>query len=114
MPNVMSKFLCLGMSLNDVIGKTTVAPAQALGRYGELGSIKPGATADLFQFSLREGSFEFLDADQNTRTGDRLIEPIMTVRRGKMYQSGDVRVELREIYPCDQIVFGEPLNVSKR
>jgi dihydroorotase len=113
MPNVMSKFLCLGMSLNDVIRKTTIAPAQAVDRSGELGSLKVGGVADLFQFRLREGSFEFRDADQRVRKGDRLIEPIMTVRSGKVYLSGDVRVELRQIYPCDILVFGEPVTSQK-
>lgn len=109
MPSVMSKFLCLGMSLDDVIRKTTIAPARALDRFGDLGTLRPGAIADLFQFRLLEGSFEFRDADQKVRIGDHLIEPIMTVRGGKAYLPGEVRVELREIYPCDRIVFGEPL-----
>jgi len=57
LPTVMSKFLHLGMSLADVVGKATCAPARVLGREGEIGTLRPGARADLLVFSLDEGEF---------------------------------------------------------
>jgi predicted amidohydrolase len=101
------------MSLYEVIRKTTIAPAQAVNRNGEIGSLKVGGVADLFQFRMREGSFAFRDADHKVRFGDRLIESVMTVRAGKPYLAGSLRVDLRELYPCDQVVFGEPLPSPK-
>ena len=47
MPAVMTKFLYLGMSLEDVILKSTWAPAKAIGRGHELGTLKPEAIADV-------------------------------------------------------------------
>jgi dihydroorotase len=105
MPQVMSKFLCLGMPLKDVIAKTTVAPAKVLGRSQEFGSLRPGSVADLLQFRLREGSFTFTDIHLRPRQGDRLIEPLLTVRNGIAYEPGSVAAPLRQVFPCDRFVF---------
>jgi len=64
----MSKFLYLGMSLNDVIAKTTVTAAQAL-RRPELGSLKPGSVGDATLLSLRDGEFPLEDVLGVTVTG---------------------------------------------
>jgi dihydroorotase len=106
LPNVMSKFLALGISLRDVIAKTTVAPAGVLKREDSMGSLTPGMLADVFQFRVREGSFALRDADQQVRFGDRLIEPVLTIREGVPYRPGEVPIRLRPRYPCDDIVFG--------
>jgi dihydroorotase len=105
MPQVMSKFLSLGMSLKDVITKSTIAPANVLSRGHEFGSLRAGSIADLLQFRLREGSFTFIDSLRVPRHGDRLIEPLLTVRKGIAYEPGSVSVPLRPIYPCDRAVF---------
>ena len=105
LPNVMSKFLCLGMSLNDVILKATASPARVLNREREIGSLRPGSVADLFQFRVCEGAFSFTDTHGRVREGDRLIEPLLTVRGGKAYRPEEIEVGLREVYPCDRAVF---------
>jgi dihydroorotase len=106
LPNVISKFLCLGMTLNDAIAKTTSAPAAVLQMAGEIGSLRAGSVADLLQFRVREGDFAFTDADLKVRRGNRLVEPLLTVRGGVAYRSGEVRVCLRQRYACDELVFG--------
>lgn len=63
----LSKFLCLGMDLTDVIRATTSDAAKAL-RRPELGSLKPGSVGDATILSVREGRFEYFDV-----TGERLI-----------------------------------------
>ena len=62
----MSKFLCLGMPLADVIQAATEHPAHAL-RRSELGTFKAGSAGDATLLSLEEGSFDFVDS-----TGARL------------------------------------------
>jgi dihydroorotase len=106
LPNVMSKFLALGMSIRDVIAKTTILPAAVLKREGSMGSLRPGTSADVFQFRLREGSFAFRDADQQVRFGKHLIEPVLTIREGVPYRPREVPFRLRPRYPCDEVVFG--------
>ena len=105
MPQVMSKFLSLGMSIEDVVEKTTAAPARVLGRLGEIGSLTAGAVADIVQFDVRQGEFTFTDVGMKTQKGDRMIEPVLVVRGGAPLQPGDIPYRLRPIYPCDRVVF---------
>jgi dihydroorotase len=68
----MSKFLCLGMSLNDVIARSTVAPARALQR-PELGSLRPGRVGDATILSVQEGEFRLEDVLGEFATGSQKI-----------------------------------------
>ncbi len=81
--NVMSKFLTLGMSLQDVIERTTWKPAQVIKRE-ELGHLSEGAEADVTVFKLREGEFGFLDARGNRVNGNRKLEAELTIRAGRV------------------------------
>lgn len=105
LPDVMARFLCLGMSLRDAVAKTTVAPARVLGRDQEIGSLRSGAAADVFVFRMVEGEFPMIDTHLNTRVGRRRIEPVATVSRGKVFLSGTVRRAIRPLYECDRAVF---------
>jgi len=104
MPQVMSKFLALGMGLNDVISKVTAAPAKVLGRQ-ELGTLRPGSSADLVQFCLTEGEFLFTDAALAERHGRYRIDPVLCIRDGIVYAPGSVAAPMRPLYPCDDVVF---------
>lgn len=68
----LSKFLCMGMPLSDVIAASTVNAAMALKR-PELGSLKPGSVGDATVLSIREGSFEYQDVTGEIMIGDKRI-----------------------------------------
>jgi len=68
----LSKFLCLGMPLVDVIRASTVNAATALKR-PELGSLKPGSAGDATILSIREGEFDYVDVVGEVMRGDRRI-----------------------------------------
>jgi dihydroorotase len=68
----MSKFLCLGMELADVIAASTANAAFALRRL-ELGSLKPGSVGDATILSVQEGRFDYVDVVGDHLTGDRRI-----------------------------------------
>ena len=78
----MSKFLALGMSLNQVITASTSEPAKAVGR-PELGHLGVGTPADISVLKLEEGEFEFLDVEGETRTGQTQIRPHRLMVGGK-------------------------------
>jgi dihydroorotase len=101
MPAVMCKMLHLGMALEDVIRKSTWAPAEVLGRGGELGSLKPGSTADIFVFELEPGQFPLEDTHLRTEYASRRIKPVLTVKGGVTIEPGSYPTRLRELYECD-------------
>lgn len=85
LPTTLSKFLSLGMPLEDVVRAATAAPARVLGREGELGTLKPGAIADAAVFGLEEGDFEFRDTDGNTLRGRHRLTPYLTLKAGEVW-----------------------------
>lgn len=78
----MSKFLHLGLSLDDVVEMTTAAPARAVRGAAALGSLKPGAVADVTLLELREGPVELTDAVGETVVGTRRLAPAGVIRQG--------------------------------
>ena len=72
----MSKFLCLGMPLVDVIRQSTINAAQALKRL-ELGSLKPGSVGDATVLQVEEGTFDYVDV-----VGEHLAGRQRIVSRG--------------------------------
>jgi dihydroorotase len=85
--NVMSKFLMLGMSLDQVIACATLNASRAFPVFRNRGTLKPGAPADVAVLELREGSFEFVDNYGNNRTGRQRLFPSATVLAGKRVAS---------------------------
>jgi dihydroorotase len=82
-PNVMSKFLMLGMTLDQVIACATVNASKSFPVFRGLGTLKPGAPANLAVLELREGNFEFDDNYQNKKSGRQRLFPSATVLDGK-------------------------------
>jgi dihydroorotase len=72
-PTVLSKFLMLGMSLDDVIACATVNASRVIPAFKELGTLRAGAVADVGVFDLQEGDFDFLDNSSATRVGHRKL-----------------------------------------
>jgi dihydroorotase len=68
----MSKFLCMGMPLSDVVAASTVNAAMAL-RRPELGSLKPGSVGDATMISVKEGRFDYVDVVGEHLIGERRI-----------------------------------------
>lgn len=82
LPAVMSKFLALGMSLEDIILRSTLWPARAVGL--PAGTLDAGQYGDLAVFSLQAGSFTVTDAFGNERQAHSRIEPVMTLVGGNV------------------------------
>jgi dihydroorotase len=82
-PNVMSKFLMLGMSIDQVIACATINPSRVFPVFRNAGTLKVGAAADVAVLELREGAFEFVDNFGNARMGRHRLFPSATVLGGK-------------------------------
>lgn len=83
MLNVMSKFLNMGMPLQEVLLRATWNPAKAIQRE-DLGHLSVGAEADVAVLRLREGNFGFVDAGGNRLDGKHKLEAELTIRAGKV------------------------------
>lgn len=82
-PNVISKFLDLGMPLDQVIARATLNASRVFDVFRDRGTLNVGAPADVAILELRRGSFEFVDNYANKRTGKQRLFPSATVFNGK-------------------------------
>ena len=90
-----SKMLHLGMSLTEVLRKITERPAQAIAMEDRLGTLRPGAHADVTLLRLANGEWPLTDAHHKTEYGRQRLEPVAVVRAGK-------------VYPCQPAVYQVP------
>ena len=81
--DVMSKFLLMGMPLNEVVKASTWTPAQVI-KHEELGNLSVGAIADVAVLKLLEGNFGFYDKTGYKVTGKQKFECEMTIKDGKI------------------------------
>jgi len=84
MTETMSKFLAVGLSLEDVILRTTANPAKALGMADTLGAIAVGRDADLSVLDVVEGDWQFVDSSGAQFKGTQAIVPVVTIRAGEV------------------------------
>ena len=83
MPTCLSKFMTLGMSFADVIHAATERPAAVLGLEKEIGTLRPGALADVALFEIVDGEFMFYDVLMNPRPSQQLIRNTLTIINGR-------------------------------
>jgi dihydroorotase len=88
----LSKFLHLGLTLEQVIERATANPAHTFGFPKGLGMLREGSDADVAVFSLNEGRFEFTDSLGEKRTGAHKLVPVATVKSGRIYGSASIPV----------------------
>jgi dihydroorotase len=88
----LSKFLHLGLKLEQVIERAATNPANTFGFPKGLGTLREGAEADVAVFTLAEGDFLFVDAHGKRRIGHRKLVPVATVKAGRLYGSASLPV----------------------
>mgnify|MGYP001400732414 CR=1 FL=1 len=85
--HVMSCFLVLGFSLEEVIEMVTLAPARALSIEDKAGSLKIGMAADVSVLRIEQGEFAFDGCFEDVRTGEKRFVPVMAFKEGSQYLS---------------------------
>lgn len=84
LPRIMSKYLALGLSLYGIVKACSATPAKLIGMEGKLGTLAPGAYADVAVFRLMEKQTSFTDFAGKLLVCKQLLIPQLTVSHGKV------------------------------
>ena len=88
----VSKFVYMGMPLEQALEMCITRPAQFLNMQDEIGVLKVGACADIAIFELAEGRFEFVDCAGQMKVGDQCLIPRGVIRDGRLINSEEERL----------------------
>ena len=83
LPTTMSKFLYLGMPLEQIIRATTSVPASAMRLQNRIGMLKTGLQADIVLLKRQQGKFPLVDVENQTRIAAELLVPRSVCKRGQ-------------------------------
>jgi dihydroorotase len=83
LPTCLSKYLALGLSLDEVVDAATSRPATLAGLQDEVGSLTIGRPGDVALFELREGTYHLQDVDGCTRRSEHVLVNRLTLLDGK-------------------------------
>lgn len=86
LPTTISKFLTLGLPLDEVILKATAVPAKLLGSNNKIGTLKKGASGNAVVFDMKKGHFKFTDSHGRSRIGEKLLVPKIIIRKGSAFK----------------------------
>jgi len=84
MPTTMSKFLYLGLSLEEVIRASTTRPAEVIGKQDMIGTLKVGACGDVTILKLIEGKFPLFDVKGEGRLGRQRLIAVKVIKNGEI------------------------------
>lgn len=84
LPNLMSRYLSMGISLNQVIKMTTEKPAELMKMENEIGCLSEGAYADVAIFDLKEHKQTYRDWKGTAFIGNKMLKPEMTIKDGQI------------------------------
>ena len=85
LPTTMTKLLHFGLPLEEIIRRSTSSPAKIMGYEGTVGTLKPGANADVSVFELRDGNFELRYSDGDTITAKRRLLAQLVLKDGRVW-----------------------------
>ncbi len=88
----LSKFLHLGLTLEQVIERATRNPAETFDFPRGLGTLAPGSEGDVSVFKLEQGDFELFDSVKQPRVVHRRLLPVATIKAGRIYGSASIPV----------------------
>ncbi|MBI14807.1 MAG: hypothetical protein CL782_00875 [Chloroflexi bacterium] len=87
LPEVMSLYMNLGMTLEEVIECSTKTSAKAIRQEGLLGTLKPGSIGDASIIKIESGEFTYSDGENYEISASRKISPKLTIKDGKIWNS---------------------------
>ena len=86
----MSSMLALGLTLEQVVPMVTTNASAMIGKLGEIGTLRPGAVADVSVLADERGRFILMDNEKNQVVAERLLQPLFCLRAGQRYDANAV------------------------
>jgi dihydroorotase len=83
MMTTLSKFLNMGVRIEDLVERVTMRAARAIKR-PELSTLREGGLADIAVIEMQTGRFGFLDDGESRLQGDRRLRAVLTIRKGQV------------------------------
>jgi dihydroorotase len=83
----MSSMLALGLTIEQVVPMVTTNAAAMIGLSDELGTLRPGATADVSVLADERGRFVLRDNEKTQVVAERLLQPLFCLRAGQRYDA---------------------------
>jgi dihydroorotase len=87
MTEMMTRFLGLGFTLEQVVSMCTANPAKAIGAEARIGSLAPGRQADVSVLKIVEGDWEVYDVLRASLRVKHAVLPVLTLKRGEVYRA---------------------------
>ena len=88
MTEMLSRFLAMEFTLDQVITMSTLNPAKAMGLEHRLGTLEAGRQADVSVLEVRDGEWVVYDVFGGSRKIDKAVVPVLTVKRGEVFEVG--------------------------
>ena len=87
MTEMMSRFLAMGLTIDQVVTMSTLNPAKAVGLENRLGTLGVGRQADISVLEVRNGDWVVYDVVGGSRRVDRAVVPVLAVKRGEVFEA---------------------------
>ena len=88
MTEMMSRFLAMGFTMDQVVTMSTLNPAKAVGVDDRLGSLEVGKQADISVLEVVDGDWIVYDVLGNSRRLDKAVVPVLSVKNGQVFEAG--------------------------
>ena len=88
MTEMMSRFLAMGFTLDQVVTMSTLNPAKSVGVDDRLGTLQVGKQADISVLEIKDGDWVVYDVLGDPRKVDKAVVPVLTVKRGEVFEAG--------------------------
>lgn len=88
MTEMMTRFIAMGFTMEQVVEMCTINPAKSLGEEGRLGSLGVGKQADISVLDIKDGDWIVYDVIGVSRKVEKAVVPVMAVKRGEVFEAG--------------------------
>ena len=88
MTEMMTRFLAMGFTFDQVVTMSTENPAKAAGVADRLGTLAVGKQADLSVLEIKDGDWVLYDILRDPKKSDKAVVPVMAIKKGEVYEAG--------------------------